>query len=185
MFIPILYNCCIDAGGFFLICTLWAHRKFKPSNYLHLALCVCVLTDGREGECESARVELLPLCTHLSKYDTQRRPFLYSSSILFACRTLCWCSIRDEMVWNGLKTIVKGKQVQCYHNHQEGGGGRGEGVKICQPLGNISTTHHHPLYQHSTRKCGDILNLKGPSHQIRLVYESTHTVHKSLSKIPG
>ncbi len=76
----------------------------------------------------------------------------------------------DEMVWNGLKTIVKGKQVQCYHNHQEGGG---EGVKICQPLGNISTTHHHPLYQHKTRKCGDILILKGPSHQIRIVYEST------------
>jgi hypothetical protein len=42
-----LYGCC-TAGGFFLICTLWAYGEcnpFKPPNYLYLALCVCVLTD--------------------------------------------------------------------------------------------------------------------------------------------
>ncbi len=64
-----LYSCC-TAGGFFLICTLCAYGEctpFRPPNYQYLAVWTDELQipmEG-EGECESARVELLPLCTHL------------------------------------------------------------------------------------------------------------------------
>ncbi len=111
-------------------------RRMQPIQTLKLSIsgCVCVYLlmnssapHAEEGEYESARVELLPLCTHLSKYDStvtscslkwdvQRRPFLYSSSKLFVYRTLRWCSIR----WDGLK---------WFENHCE----RKTGAVLSQP----------------------------------------------------
>ncbi len=54
----------------------------------------------------------------------------------------------DEMVWNGLKTIVKGKQVQCYHNHQE----RGGGCENMPTTGKYLKPHITTLYTNTVRE---------------------------------